>query len=122
MCPIVGPVRPQSRVTCSDRWVGYRRTVQHCGVRQTSFGQRVVIVIGLAAGLFAIGTWVTRLGSRVRWVAYAPLSHPSHGLAGGMHPWVRLLIWLVLIAAWTVASVALLRRPRSEQPTHGHVD
>ena len=30
---------------------------------------------------------------------------------GGLHPWVRLIVWLVLILVWVVASVVLLRSP-----------
>jgi hypothetical protein len=28
---------------------------------------------------------------------------------GGLHPWVRMMVWLVLTAVWVLASVALLR-------------
>jgi hypothetical protein len=73
--------------------------------------QRIVIVIGLGLGLYACGGWITTRGSGSGWVAYAPLSNtpgPSDAV-GGVHPWVRLLIWLALIVIWVLASVWLLR-------------
>jgi hypothetical protein len=80
--------------------------------RRLNFAQRVVVAIGLALVLSVVGDWLTGLGSRVNfgWVAYAPLSNSfSAGDLGGLHPWVRMAIWLILITLWVVASVALLR-------------
>ena len=73
--------------------------------------QRIVVLIGLAAGLFFFGDWLTTRGESVGWVAYAPLSNSinSDGIRPGLHPWVRLLIWLVLIAIWVVVGLLLLR-------------
>ena len=70
-------------------------------------------------GLYFFGGWVTtRGGVAAGWVAYAPLSNTGNTAnypGPGLHPWVRLIIWLALIAVWVVASVALLRsRPESE--------
>lgn len=81
--------------------------------------QRVVVVIGLGIGLYFFGGWVTtRDGFRTGWVAYAPLSNAVNtaNLRGpGLHPWVRLLIWLALIAVWVVVGVLLLRsRPAQD--------
>jgi type VI protein secretion system component VasK len=28
----------------------------------------------------------------------------------GLHPWARLLIWLIFVAVWMIASLAVLRR------------
>jgi hypothetical protein len=74
--------------------------------------QRIVITIGLGLGMYVFGGWITtRGGPGSGWVAYAPLSNtlgPSDAI-GGLHPWVRLLIWLALIAVWVMASVWLLR-------------
>lgn len=48
------------------------------------------------------------------WVAYAPTSNsynfPSEG---GLHPWVRLILWLALIGLWTGLSALLLRENHS---------
>ena len=78
--------------------------------------QRIVVVIGLAAGLYLFGSWLTirgEIGSG--WVAYAPLSESnSPEFSGGLHSSVRLLIWLVLIALWAGAGVLLLRSRSTE--------
>ena len=69
--------------------------------------QRLVIVVGLGAALYVLGQWMMSLGSHLTgWVGYAPLSNqfPFQGL----HPWLRLAIWLVLIALWVLSSAALL--------------
>jgi hypothetical protein len=77
--------------------------------------QRIVVVIGLGVGLYFFGGWVTtRGGAGTGWVAYAPLSNTVNtpDLPGpGLHPWVRLIIWLALIVVWVLASVVLLRSP-----------
>ena len=83
--------------------------------------QRIVVVIGVGVGLYFLGGWLTtRGGAGTGWVAYAPLSNPVNTaeLPGpGLHPWVRLLIWLALIAVWVVTGVVLLRsRPAREPP------
>jgi hypothetical protein len=76
--------------------------------RSLNGAQRIVIVVGLGVALYALGEWLTALGSNLPygWVAYAPVS----GQFGpdGLHPWVRLLIWLALIALWVISSVRLL--------------
>jgi len=77
--------------------------------------QRLVIVVGLSAALYELGQWLTSLGTNLNygWVAYAPLSKEL--ALDGLHPWVRYMIWLVLIAIWEVASVALLRSDTARQ-------
>jgi heme/copper-type cytochrome/quinol oxidase subunit 1 len=96
-------------------------------VRSHAFNvrQRVVIVIGLGVGLSFVGGWLTtRGGGGTGWIAYAPLS-TAVNVAGqpgpGLHPWVRLLIWLALIVVWMVIGVALLRS-RTAQESSGAVD
>jgi heme/copper-type cytochrome/quinol oxidase subunit 1 len=85
-----------------------------------NFAQRVVFVVGLAAMTSVFGTWLTGLGSRVNfgWVAYAPLSKSVNaGDFGGLHPWVRLVLWLILIALWAGLSTLLLRTAKTpEEP------
>ena len=81
-------------------------------------GQRVVIVVGLGVALYFFGGWVTTRGiGATGWVAYAPLSdtYNTPSPLGGLHPWVRLVIWLFLILAWVVVSIALLRSPASSR-------
>lgn len=78
-------------------------------IRVLNRSQRVVIVIGLALALGVVGEWLTTLGSHppTGWVAYSPLS--SQNLYGGLHPWVRLVLWLLLITVWVVSSTVILR-------------
>jgi hypothetical protein len=80
--------------------------------------QRVVFVIGLALALYVLGGWLTQLGSRAPtgWVGYAPLS--STIVYGGLHPWVRIVIWLLLIAIWVAFSTTLLKT-KSKEPGVG---
>jgi hypothetical protein len=78
--------------------------------------QRVVVVIALGLALWAVGSYVVSLGSGgFGWYAYSPFTAgggfatPSRGL----HDWLRLIIWLILIGLWAVGSVRVLR-PSSE--------
>jgi hypothetical protein len=76
-----------------------------------NLAQRVILVIGSGAALYIVGLWLTSLGTHFAtgWVAYAPLSDSSFGPSlGGLHPWVRLVIWLLLIFVWTGLSLAVL--------------
>jgi len=81
--------------------------------------QRVVVVVGIGAALFFFGGWLTTRGQGGSgWVAYAPLSDTINAsdLPGpGLRPWVRLLIWLALIATWVVVGVVLLRTRSPEE-------
>jgi hypothetical protein len=71
--------------------------------------QRIVLVIGFGLVLFVFGQWVTHIGSHgpaaVRRLALLGVG------AGGLRPWARFLIWLVLVVAWAAASLWLLRQP-----------
>ena len=102
-------------------------TWQARNMRSRAFNvrQRVVVVIGIGAALFFFGSWLTTRGQGGSgWVAYAPLSNTINAsdLPGpGLHPWVRLLIWLALIAIWVVAGVVLLRT-RSPEDSSGPAD
>lgn len=77
--------------------------------RPLNHSQRIVAIVGLGIALYVFGTWFTGLGSNLPngWVAYAPLSNQFN--VTGLHPWVRLIIWIVLVAVWTLVSVWLLR-------------
>ena len=78
-------------------------------VRSLNFAQKVVVVAGLGFAFVAFGQWVTTRGSLTGWTGYAPLSGASFSQLGGLHPWVRLLIWLGLTLLWMLSSVFLLR-------------
>ncbi len=73
--------------------------------------QRIVVVIALGVGLGFFGLWVTNQGpvGPFGWTGYAPLRVATYGPDGGLHPWVRLLIWLALTVVWAIASIVLLR-------------
>ncbi|NNN09321.1 MAG: hypothetical protein HKL85_09040 [Acidimicrobiaceae bacterium] len=83
--------------------------------RRFNLAQRVVVVFGLGAVLYLIGGWATSINSFSGWVGYAPLRQGSAAFAtttfigGFLHPWVRFVIWLVLIALWVGVSLTLLR-------------
>jgi hypothetical protein len=67
-----------------------------------------VIIVGFTTALYALGEWLTGLGSNLPtgWVGYAPIGDQFSTV--GLHPWVRLVIWIVLVAVWVFASVKLL--------------
>ena len=73
--------------------------------------------------LVLLGEWVTALGTHANygWVAYAPLSNSFNRWAGGLHPWVRLVVWLLLLVLWVSLSLVILRTPR-EPANSGRVE
>jgi hypothetical protein len=77
--------------------------------RPLNRSQRAVIVVGLGVALYMFGLWLTSLGSNLNygWVAYAPLSDQTN--ITGLHPWVRHVIWILLIGVWVLVSVSLLK-------------
>ncbi|MBO0831620.1 MAG: hypothetical protein J2P28_02940 [Actinobacteria bacterium] len=76
-------------------------------IDRLSMPQRVVIVIALGLALGALDSYLVSLGGPFPrgWFAYAPLQPPQIGMA----PWLRLVIFLVLIALWLLASIRVLR-------------
>jgi heme/copper-type cytochrome/quinol oxidase subunit 1 len=90
-----------------------------------SLAQRIVAVVAFGLACLAVGVYLAHLDTGATafgWYAYAPLSsvrstpnYPNPGLAG----WVRLIIWLALIAVWALVSVLVLRpgpRPPATEP------
>ncbi|MCW2932018.1 MAG: hypothetical protein JWM19_2980 [Actinomycetia bacterium] len=80
--------------------------------------QRIVVVIALGVACGAAGAYLVNLGTTgsTGWYAYAPLtSQTLYPPSTGLHGWVRLIIWLVLAAAWALASIRVLR-PSAEEP------
>ena len=73
--------------------------------------QRVVVVVALGFALGIAATYLTNLGSRSGWYAYAPLSGQVFRPPGIGEPgWLRLIIWLAAISLWALASVRVLRQ------------
>ena len=78
-----------------------------------STAQRVVVVIALGLALGAVGSYLVSLGSGMAfgWTGYAPMTAQLYAPGRGLHGWLRLIIWLVLIGAWALGSVRVLRPP-----------
>lgn len=78
--------------------------------------QHVVLSIGVAVALLAIGRAAESAGS-IRdggWFAYSPLTGFPESPFLLRHPGLRLLMWLVLISIWVALSLWLFRRPGGE--------
>lgn len=89
-------------------------------MRRLNLAQRIVIVVGLGAALFVFGEWAMTWGSHTSfpsgWTGYAPLISPFAAYArGGLHPWERTVIWLVLIAVWIVLGVFVMQTGKSSE-------
>jgi hypothetical protein len=79
-----------------------------------SRAQRLVVVVALGLALGALGSYLTSLGGRPAafgWYAYSPLTASAYAPGGGLAGWLRLIIWLALIALWALVSVKVLRPP-----------
>jgi hypothetical protein len=76
-----------------------------------SKAQRVVVVVAIGLALGAVGGCLVSLGSGAAsgWIGYAPLTTQLYGLGRGLNPWLRLIIWLVLIGVWALGSLRVLR-------------
>jgi hypothetical protein len=86
-----------------------------------SKAQRVVVVVALGLALGVVGAYLVSLGSGVRsgWYAYSPLTATLLQAPGtGLPAWLRLIVWLVLIGLWALASLRVLRPP-ADQGTPG---
>lgn len=80
-------------------------------LRRLALRNKVVLLVALGATLWILGQLVIEQAgsfSAYGWVAYAPLTAAP---GPGLHPWVQALLWLFLIAVWTVAALLLLREP-----------
>ncbi len=76
-----------------------------------SKSQRIVVVIALGLGLATLASYLVNLGSEVAtgWYAYSPLTSGAGIAHTGLHRWLRVLIWLVLIGVWAAGSIWVLR-------------
>lgn len=83
--------------------------------RRLNTAQRVVIVIAFGFSLYLFGSWVTSLGEHLpyRSAMYTNVSAPDFG--GGLHLWVRMTIWFLVLALWLGVSVRMLRSRPSTQ-------
>ena len=81
-----------------------------------SKAQRIVVVVALGLALEVLGSYLGTLGSGAEYGGgFSPFGltlEPSLPVA--LKPWLRLIIWLVLISVWALASVRVLR-PSAER-------
>jgi len=77
--------------------------------RRFNRAQRVVTVFGLGFALYFLGAWITSLGVHLPYgsATFTNVSTPNY--VGGLYPWVRFTIWMLLVATWVGVSIALLR-------------
>jgi hypothetical protein len=73
--------------------------------------QQVIVVIALGLALGAAGSYLMSLGDGFQsgWYAYSPLTATLAAPGTGLPGWLRLIIWLILIGAWALASIRVLR-------------
>jgi hypothetical protein len=76
-----------------------------------STSQRVVVVIAFGLALGTLGSYLVNLGNGLAsgWYAYSPLTSGSLFAPTGLHPWLRVIIWLMLIGVWALGSIWVLR-------------
>ncbi len=82
-------------------------------LKALNLGQRIVLVIALAAALGTVGTYTVNGRGGGGWFAYVPLTERAYHPMGdsGWHPVAAALLWLFLVAVWALVSVWLLGAP-----------
>jgi heme/copper-type cytochrome/quinol oxidase subunit 1 len=81
------------------------------GVDRLSTAQRVVVIIALGLALAIAASYLTSLGTRAGWYAYAPLTGQAFSPPGFGEPgWLRVIIWLAAISLWAAPSTIVLRQ------------
>lgn len=80
-------------------------------IDRLSWPQRVVVVVAFGLALGTAGSYLVSLGGgpRTGWYAYSPLTSSLDAPGTGLPGWLRLIIWLALIAVWALASIRVLR-------------
>jgi hypothetical protein len=90
-----------------------------------SKAQRIVVVIALGLAFWVVGSYLTSVGTGGYplggWTGYAPSSEGQFFVVArwspALHPWLRVIIWLVLIGIWALASLRVLRpSPEKTEP------
>lgn len=77
--------------------------------RRLNRAQRVVAVIAFGFVLYFLGDWITSLGSHLPRGSAMYTNVSISDIVGGLHPWVRFTIWMLLIVTWVGVSIPLLR-------------
>jgi len=71
----------------------------------------IVVVVALGLGLAIVASYLTSLGTRSGWYAYAPLTGEPFQPSGIGEPgWLRLVIWLAAVSLWALASGRALKQ------------
>jgi heme/copper-type cytochrome/quinol oxidase subunit 1 len=77
-------------------------------IDRLNLAQRVVVVITVGLALGIVASYLTGLGVRTGWYAYAPLSGQLQAPGIGEPGWLRLLIWLAAVSLWSLTSLRVL--------------
>ena len=77
--------------------------------RPLNRAQRVVAVVAFGFVLYFLGAWIVSLGAHLPYGSATYTSVSSSNVVGGLYPWVRFTIWMLLIATWVGVSIPLLR-------------
>ena len=77
-------------------------------IDRLSMAQRVVVVITLGLTLGIVAGYLTGLGVRNGWYAYAPSSGQLQVPGIGEPGWLRLIIWLAAVSLWSLTSLRVL--------------
>jgi hypothetical protein len=67
-----------------------------------------------------VGSYLVNLGSGLAtgWYAYSPLAGTLFA-PRGLHAWLRVIIWRVLIGVWALGSIRVLRPSSGDGPSPG---
>jgi hypothetical protein len=76
--------------------------------RRLNRAQRVVAVVAFGFALFFLGVWIVSFGSHLPYGSATFTSESSSYIVGGLYPWVRFTIWMLLIVTWVGVSIPLL--------------
>jgi branched-subunit amino acid ABC-type transport system permease component len=81
--------------------------------------QRIVVVTALGISLYVLGSWMVTWGSHLPYgsATFTNLSSPIE--VGGLHPWVKVAIWIIAVAIWSGFSITLLRTSSVERNSGG---
>jgi hypothetical protein len=77
--------------------------------RRLNRAQRVVAVVAFGFVLYFLGAWIVSLGSHLPYGSATYTNLSTSNIVGGLYPWVRFTIWMLLIATWVGVSIPLLR-------------
>jgi heme/copper-type cytochrome/quinol oxidase subunit 1 len=93
-------------------------------IDRLSKAQRFVVIIALGLAADVLGNYLVALGQggfSFGWYAYSPLTAAPEEPGRGLHGWLRVIIWLVLIGAWALGSLRVLRTPAESRPARAEV-